>query len=282
MASNKPLAFSKRNKQDEFYTQLSDIEAEMVHYKDIFKGKTVYLNCDNAFHSNFFLYFSRNIKTFGIKKLFVNCLRSDGSGDFRSDESIEMLKQADIVVTNPPFSLFRDYMAQLFEYKKQFLILGSMNAITYKSVYPLIKDDKLWLGVNNGSKEFQVPDSYEAPNSKNIFERNGKKFVKMGNVLWLTNLDHDKRHQILELDDICPCDYLSYDNYDAINVDRVKDIPRSYMGYMGVPVSFLTKHNPDQFELIQFRKGDDGKDLRIRGKDKYHRIIIKRKINECR
>lgn len=216
----------------------------------------------------------------------------EGDGDFRSDECIELLKQADIVVTNPPFSLFREYIAQLFEYDKQFLIIGNMNAITYKEIFPLIKDNKLWLGVtmDGRNKWFQVPDSYPIrENVANSKIENGKKFLFVKGCLWFTNLDHGKRHQPLSLMTMAEnkkfnnkvkkseTAYQKYDNYDAIEVPYVDSIPTDYDGVMGVPISFLDKYNPEQFEIIKFRHGNDDKDLTINGKSPYFRILIRHK-----
>lgn len=199
-----------------------------------------------------------------------------GNGDFRSEECVELLKQADIVVTNPPFSLFREYLAQLVKYEKQFLIIGNQNAITYKEVFPLIKDNKLWLGLtmNSSNRWFQVPDSYE----KYHKIENGKKYAFVAGVVWWTNLNHNRRNEPLMLyKNYTPEEYPHYDNYDAINVNDVKDIPLNFDGVMGVPISFLHKYNPEQFEIIKFRKGDDEKDLSINGKCPYFRILIRKK-----
>lgn len=200
----------------------------------------------------------------------------NGNGDFRSEECIELLKQADIVVTNPPFSLFREYLAQLVKYEKQFLIIGNQNAITYKEVFPLIKDNKLWLGLtmNSSNRWFQVPDSYE----KYHKIEDGKKYAFVAGVVWWTNLNHNRRNEPLMLyKHYSPEEYPHYDNYDAINVNDVKDIPLDFNGVMGVPISFLHKYNPEQFEIIKFRKGDDEKDLSINGKCPYFRILIRKK-----
>lgn len=205
--------------------------------------------------------------------------RLEGDGDFRSDECIEFLKQADIVVTNPPFSLFREYLAQLIENDKRFLILGQQNAITYKEVFPLIAGDKMWLGVNNGGdKWFQVPDDYDIKTESRKKIVGGVQYFSMGSVNWFTNLDHSKRHEKLILyRRYTPREYPSYDNYDAINVSKVKDIPEDWDGAMGVPITFLDKYNPDQFEIVRFRKGDDGRDLSVGGKQPYFRILIRRR-----
>ena len=221
-------------------------------------------------------------------------------GDFRSKECVELLKQADIVVTNPPFSLFREYVAQLFEYDKKFLIIGNMNAITYKEFFPKIMENKTWLGptISSGDREFMVPESYPITAAGWRIDEYGRKYIRIKGIRWFTNLDHGKRHQELQLmtmaenkkfnkkviaSDVC---YKKYDNYDAIEVSFTDAIPSDYAGVMGVPISFLDKYNPDQFEIVAFRKGDDGKDLvvsveRERERERvvvqpYFRILIRR------
>ena len=286
---NKNLHSAKSNKKDEFYTQLADIENELKHYRHHFKGKTVFCNCDDPRVSNFFHYFSHRFESLGLKKLITTCYKNQdmdlfsthesekavmlvyegdkngdrvpnaeeigitelqGDGDFRSAESIALLKEADIVVTNPPFSLFREYVAQLMEYDKKFLIIGSMNSITYKEIFTLIKENKLWLGNGfaGGNAYFKTP--YEKEFASGVYnEETG--LVKFRNVNWFTNLDHAKRHEDLDLyKTYTPEEYPKYDNYDAINVDKTKDIPADYAGAMGVPITFLDKYNPDQFEII--------------------------------
>ena len=271
-SNNKNLHKAKKAKNDEFYTMLSDIEKELVHYKNHFKDKIIYCNCDDPRFSNFWNYFHLNFEHLGLKKLIsthynigcgtfkaVYCGGNDcdvsvydkydlieSNGDFRSDECIEILKESDIVVSNPPFSIAREYIACLMEYKKKFLIIGDMNWITYKEVFPLLKDNRIWLG-NCAVKEFVQPDGT---------------IKKFGNKLWFTNLDHKKRHEKLILyKKYNPEEYPKYDNYDAINVDKVTEIPVDYDGVMGVPITFLDKYNPEQFEIVEFRKGEDGKDL---------------------
>jgi hypothetical protein len=295
---NKSLHKANLAKNDEFYTQLTDIEKEMRHYKEHFKGKVVFLNCDDPEESNFWQYFFLNFKFLQLKKLIATHFgngrpsykleKVNGeiiktnlkqNGDFRSPECIEILKEADIVVTNPPFSLFREYVAKLMEYNKKFIILGNQNAISYKDIFKLIKENKMWLGVdNNGTKWFKVPDDYNIKTESRKKIENGKKFFSMGNILWFTNIDIKKRHEDLILyRKYNPKDYLKYDNCNAINVDKVTDIPEDYKGVIGVPITFLDKYNPDQFEIINFRKGDDDKDLIINGKYPYFRILIKNK-----
>ena len=186
----------------------------------------------------------------------------EGDGDFRSDECIMLLRQADIVVTNPPFSLFREYIGQLESYNKAYLIIGNMNAVTYKEIFPLIAQNRLWIGYNSGHFWFMVPDSYEEKKTDFKIDENGQKWRRMGNICWFTNLDIEKRHEDIPLfRAYTPEEYPRYDNYDAINVDKTVDIPCDYYGVMGVPITFLAKYNPDQFEIVAFRKGDDGKDL---------------------
>jgi hypothetical protein len=266
---NSNLSKAKKSKNDEFYTQLKDIEAELQHYTDHFKGKVVYCNCDTK-DSKFVEYFETLADYLQIKDLYFS------SQDFRSDISIELLKQSDIVVTNPPFSLFREYVAQLIEYDKKFLIIGNNNAITYKEVFKLIKEGNLWLGMNP-VKEFVRPDNT---------------IQKFGNICWFTNLEHNKRNEeIILYKTYNASDYPKYDNYDAIEVSKVKEIPIDYDGYMGVPITFLDKYNPNQFEIITGINGGSkrcdtlGNELStnntfitgINGKPKYYRIIIKRK-----
>ena len=294
MAKNENLHKAKSAKNDEFYTQLSDIEKEMVHYKQHFNGKTVYCNCDDARESNFFKYFSLNFEFLGLKKLITTGFKADGkgvaliyegdkngnrnpdseeitvkqlngNGDFRSAECVEFLKEADIVVTNPPFSLFREYIAQLMKYGKKFLVIGSQNAITYKEVFPLIKNNELWLGTKY-VKEFIQP--------------NGE-IKKFGNICWFTNLDHAKRNRPIDLYKHYSNEYKHYDNYDAIEVGKVCEIPMDYDGVMGVPITFLDKYCPDQFEIVGLDRYIDGnkfpnKRMFINGKEQYARILIKR------
>lgn len=315
---NETLNKAARAKKDEFYTQLSDIEAEMRHYKEHFRDKTVLCNCDDPFESNFFKYFALNFNYLGLKKLIATCYidspvagdqlslfdvvslpirPSDGkrpykieitevtdenkdgavdlsdveillknkrnlltllqgNGDFRSQECIELLKEADIVATNPPFSLFREYLAQLIEYRKYFVIIGSKNAITYKEIFPLIKENKIWLGNGfpNGNAYFKIPDEYSREWASGVYNpENG--LVKFRNVGWFTNLDIKKRHENLTLyKQYTPEEYPHYDNYDAIEVSKTAEIPYDYDGIMGVPITFLDKYNPEQFEILGITK----------------------------
>lgn len=343
--ANKNLQQAKKNKNDEFYTQLVDIEKELKHYKDYFKDKTVLCNCDDPRVSNFFHYFSYNFEFLGLKKLITTCYKNQnldlfsqndsekaiyliyegnkqngrvpdikdigikelkGDGDFRSPECIELLKQADIVVTNPPFSLFREYVAQLIEYDKKFIIIGNMNAITYKEIFKLIRDNKLWMGcsIHSGDREFQVPESYPLQASGFRVDESGNKYIRVKGVRWFTNIDYTQRHENIILykkyynseDDKNNPDYTNpefpkYDNYDAINVDKTANIPCDYDGVMGVPITFLDKYNPEQFEIIDcndIRRNDnvpiksyglvkDKEALLENGRTTYARILIRRK-----
>jgi hypothetical protein len=318
---NRTLHIAKASKKDEFYTQLSDIESELKHYKNHFKNKVVFCNCDDPRTSNFFNYFAYNFENLGLKKLITTCYKNqetdlffnneiekavfleykgdkngnkipdvdeigikplNGDGDFRSKESIELLKKSDIVVTNPPFSLFREYVDQLVKYDKKFLIIGNINAITYKEIFKLIKENNAWLGVNmgRGISGFIVPDDYELFGTEARIDENGNRIVATNNCLWLTNLDTFKRHEDIVLTKKYygnEIEYPKFDNYDAINVNKTQDIPMDYNGVMGVPITFLHKYNPEQFELIKFRKGNDDRDLSINGKCPYFRILIKNK-----
>lgn len=299
--NNSNLGAAKRAKNDEFYTQLTDIEKELRHYRKHFRGKTVLCNCDDPFESNFFKFFVLNFNRLGLKKLIATCYEGsavaeyrngkakpykavvttvhdttgdggvdmedvrnlfelgenelvelEGDGDFRSEECLALLDEADIVVTNPPFSLFREYVAVLMEHEKKFIVIGSQNAITYKEFFPLLKDDKVWLG---------------STHPKEFIQRDGT-IKKFGNICWFTNLDIKKRHEELILvkkyaghED----EYPKYDNYDAIEVSKVVDIPLDYAGVMGVPITFLDKHSPDQFEIVGFGSGSFGVEVGVKG-----------------
>ena len=324
---NNQLSAAKKAKNDEFYTRMPDIENELRHYSEHFKGRTVLCNCDDPYESNFFRYFALNFNHLGLKKLMATSycgspiagaeyqpslfgdepdapsrhaykaivthvedttgdggvdmldvknllgapgnevaeLHGDGeygAGDFRSRECLELLDEADIIVTNPPFSLFREYVATLMEHGKKFVILGNKNAITYKEIFPLLRDDKVWLGFTSPS-DFTVP---------------GKGTTKKVNGLcrWYTNLDITKRHEDLLLYlryKGHETGYPKYDNYDAIEVSKVADIPEDYYGVMGVPITFMDKYNPDQFDIVAFRKGDDGRDLVFTREREYNRTF---------
>ena len=312
MAGNKSLRKANKIKQDEFYTQLADIEKELKYYKKHFKGKVVFCNCDDPFESNFFKYFAMNFNYLGLKKLICTCYADSpisgeqlslfdlnyeiktkssknaykivitevndsngdgavdladveyllknkkntltvlkGDGDFRSDECVSLLKQSDIVVTNPPFSLFREYVEQLIRFNKKFLIIGNQNAITYQEIFGLLKSNQIWLGYKSGDMSFTVPSYYPEKATRFWIDETGQKWRSMGNICWFTNLDIAKRHEDLILyKHYTPEEYPKYDNYDAINVNKVVDIPCDYNKYMGVPITFLDKYNPEQFKII--------------------------------
>ena len=351
-SKNSALHEAKEAKADEFYTQLVDIEKELMHYTKEFEGKVVFCNCDDPYESNFFKYFAMNFNFLKLKKLICTCydgspvagtqldlfadsvsynnrhaykveiteipdlnndgavdlsdvetlLKSDrnvltllkGNGDFRSDECIELLKQSDIVVTNPPFSLFREYVAQLVEYGKKFIIIGNQNAITYKEIFPLIMNNELWLGpgFTNGNAYFRVPNKGTKEYAEGVFnDETG--LVKFRNCRWFTNLDYKERHEPLVLyKHYTPEEYPKYDNYNAINVDKVSDIPCDYFkdmgvpsggncnGIMGVPITFLDKYCPDQFTIVgldRYVKDNPryGHRFTINGKETYARILIR-------
>ncbi|KKQ51176.1 MAG: hypothetical protein UT40_C0025G0004 [Candidatus Woesebacteria bacterium GW2011_GWA1_39_21b] len=345
---NSNLHKAGREKKDEFYTQLTDIEKELRHYKDQFRNRVVYCNCDDPFESNFFKYFAANFNALGLKKLIATSYKPspiantqldlfgnikelstpkgrpkitankfiinevndidgngafdlhdiaeqlkanknnewtplEGEGDFRSAESIELLKQADIVVTNPPFSLFREYVAQLVEYNKKFLILGDQNAVTYKETFGFIKENKLWHGYDNGgTKWFQVPNDYDIETESRIKIENGTKFFSMGRIVWYTNLETTKRHEKIVLyKKYTPEEFPEYDNYKIINVDKVADIPMDYKGVMGVPITFIDKYSPAQFEILGIANSARWIGYKcftlINGRKIYNRILIKRK-----
>lgn len=328
--NNSNLGAAKRAKNDEFYTQLTDIEKELRHYREHFRGATVLCNCDDPFESNFFKFFVLNFKRLGLKKLIATCYEGSavaeyrngkakpykavvttvhdttgdggvdmedvrnlfelgenelvelkGNGDFRSEECLALLDEADIVVTNPPFSLFRKYVAVLMEHEKKFIVIGSQNAITYKEIFPILKDDDVWLG---------------STHPKEFIQRDGT-VKKFGNICWFTNLDIKKRHEELILVKKYAGhenEYPTYDNYDAIEVSKVANIPLDYDGVMGVPITFLDKYSPDQFEIlgmsasvkydrdivgIPFLGKADGRPL-LSGKNTYARILIRNKHPE--
>ena len=328
--ANKQLTGAKKAKKDEFYTQLADIEVELKHYREHFKGKTVLCNCDDPRMSNFFYYFVLNFHFLGLKKLITTCYKNqnpdlcseniseqavylvyegedigippnptiaglvrslEGDGDFRSKECIAFLEEADIVVTNPPFSLFREYVAQLIKYDKKFIIIGNINAVTYKEIFPLIQRDQVWLGpsIHSGDREFEIPSSYPLEAAGSRTDNEGRRYIRVKGVRWFTNLDFPQRHEELTLyKKYSPEGYPHYDNYDAINVDKVADIPCDYDGVMGVPITYLDKHNPDQFEILdandfiirdQAPKKPHGlikdKDGYVKGRIVYARILIR-------
>lgn len=328
MAANQTLQNAKQAQNDEFYTQISDIEKELRHYKEQFRGKVIFCNCDDPYESNFFKYFAMNFNFLGLKKLIATCYTGSpvagvqlslfdvvsfekkstdaknpykieitevmdenadgavdladvehllknkknaltllhGDGDFRSTESLELLKEADIVITNPPFSLFREYVAQLVEYGKKFIILGNQNAITYKEVFSLIKENLIWLGVDNGgTKWFRVPEHYDIKTESRIKVVNGIKYFSFGSIMWFTNLDHAKRHENITLyKHYAAEEYPHYDNYNAIEVSKVAEIPCDWDGLMGVPITFLDKFNPEQFEILGITDRQNSSGLRTK------------------
>lgn len=329
--TSRELSKARKQKKDEFYTQLSDIENELRHYKEHFRGKTVLCNCDDPRVSNFFHYFAFQFEALGLKRLITTCYKNQtpdlfsqhdceraislvydgdkngnrvpdpeeigihelqGDGDFRSAECIELLMQADIVVTNPPFSLFREYITQLFAFQKKLLILGNVNAITYKEVFPLIQENKLWLGasIHSGDREFGVPEDYPLESTGHRIDSQGRRFIRVKGVRWFTNLDYNERHEELILyKNYNPEDNPRYDNYDAIEVGKTGDIPMDYDGLMGVPITFLDKYNPAQFEIVgcsdngavpdqyklpHFKKHNEPF---INGQKVYKRIFIRRR-----
>ena len=308
---NGNLHRAKKEKNDEFYTQLVDIEKELSYYTDYFKGKVVYCNCDDYRISNFIVYFKENFEYLGLKRLISTNYgdawhyeydgdaetveKMNGNGDFRSEECVEFLKECDVVVTNPPFSIFREYVAQLMEYGKKFIVIGNQNAITYKEIFPYIKNNQLWWGksIHSGDRKFYVPNNYPLNASTCGIDEDGKRFVNVKGIRWWTNVEEVVCKEPLDL--ICkynPTDYPKYDNYDAIEVGKTKDIPCDYDGVMGVPITFLDKYCPKQFEIVDARdyayndkqkkkstyliKDADGS---INGKPTYARICIRRKLS---
>jgi hypothetical protein len=317
-AQNKNLNQAKANKKDEFYTQLSDIERELRHYKKHFKDKVVYCNCDDPRVSNFFHYFSYNFERLGLKKLVATCYKNQnmdlfsqndseqaiyleyngdnngnlvpdteeigivklkGDGDFRGRECVELLKKADIVVTNPPFSLFREYVSQLIEHDKKFVIVGHQNAIKYKEIFPLIRDNKLWLGYGfKGGAGHFINDHYEDYATASDRQEG---MIRVSGVHWFTNLEINKRHDDLILyKKYTPEEYPRYENFDAINVNVTKDIPVDYRRMMGVPITFMDKYNPDQFEIIGVGIANLGREIGIEpykpAHKKYRKEVQKR------
>ena len=338
--ANKDLNKAKAAKKDEFYTRLEDIELELKHYRPHFKGKTVLCNCDDPRCSNFFRYFTLNFEVLGLKKVIATCYKNqdvdlfsqhecekavyqiyegdknhnrkvddeeievkylEGDGDFRSKECVALLEEADIVVTNPPFSLFREFVSFLVQHNKKFLIIGSINAITCKEIFPLVKDNKLWLGasIHSGDREFQVPDDYPLQASGWRVDEDGKKYIRVKGVRWFSNLDYDERYEDIPLfRKYDPNDYPKYVNYDAIEVSKTADIPCDYDGLLGVPITFMDKYNPNQFEIIGFSldladmsvirerlgRNDGGPRFYIEKDGSlvrlYDRIVIRRKVEK--
>ena len=289
---NRDLSTAKNRKKDDFYTRIEDIEKEVRYYRPHFKGKVVLCNCDDPRCSNFFRYFTLNFELLGLKRVIATCYKNQstdlfsqssaeravyqiyegdkngnrkvddeeiavkylkGDGDFRSPECVELLKEADIVVTNPPFSWFREFVALLVKYDKKFLIIGNVNAIKYKEIFPLVVQNKIWLGasIHSGDREFQVPDDYPLEATTCRVDENGKKYIRVKGVRWFTNLEYEERHEDIPLfRKYSPKDYPRYINYDAIEVSKTADIPCDYDGVMGVPITFMDKYNPNQFEIV--------------------------------
>ena len=327
--SIKYLHNAKSQKNDEFYTILADVEKELRHYKKHFKNKIVLCNCDDPRVSSFFHYFSYNFEQLGLKKLITTCYKNQqmelfsehkseraiyleytgdknqnkvpdpeeigiknlkGDGDFRSKECIELLKQSDIVVTNPPFSLFREYVGQLMNYKKKFLIIGDWNPITYKEIFPLIKENKIWIGMNSNRQisGFMVPEHYDLHGTEAHIDEKGRRIVKSNRNCWFTNIDNARRQEELILyKKYDKTEFPTYDNYNAIEVSAVANIPKDYKGAMGVPITFMNKYNPDQFEIIgcSYSYGEPegyhirgkGFDVSVNGKIIYKRLFVKNK-----
>lgn len=313
--SNKNLHKAKKSKNDEFYTQLSDIEKELKHYKEHFRDKVIFCNCDDPEESHFWKYFSENFEFLGLKRLIathyetekpsykleiVADTNGDGrinkldtirtplmqNGDFRSPECIEILEESDIVVTNPPFSLFREYVAQLFEHDRKFIIVGHQNAITYKEIFNLIKENRIWLGYGFSGGAAHFINKYYEDYATAGDHREG--MIRVSGVNWFTNLEIQKRHEDLILyKKYSQEEYPKYDNYDAIEVSKTKDIPLDYVGAMGVPVTFMDKYNPDQFEIlgcsyvygepIGYHIEGKGFNVSISWKEVYKRLFIRNK-----
>ena len=291
MRNNSNLHKAKKARNDEFYTQYEDIEKEIQNYN--LEEKKIYLNCDDYRYSNFVKYFKDNFNTLKISYLTASNYDNGecaykyeydgleekitalkGNGDFRSEECVELLKEADVVITNPPFSLFREYIALLMKYDKKFIIIGNINAITYNDIFPLIKDNKLWLGCSlHGIKcSFIVPNEYDG---KNVYIKNGIRYGKV-NAVWFTNINHNKRNKPLDLYKKYSADeYTKYDNYDAIDCGKVIDIPIGYYGVIGVPITFIYKYCPEQFEIIGLGIANLGLSIGVRGYLPEHRYYRK-------
>lgn len=318
---NSNLQVAKKVKDDEFYTTYETIESEIVHYIPHFMGKTVLCNCDDPFESNFCRYFLKNFNILGLKRLICTCYSSgekgyildverfsdsvseisdeeiedylktadgirqlNGDGDFRSQECIGYLKVCDIVVTNPPFSLFKELVTEIMKYEKKFLIIGNQNALTYKEIFPLIQNNEVWTGYRFGEMKFRVPQNSKPRKYRYWVDETGQKWRSLGNAMWLTNLDNERRHEVIAMNKTYNVtDYPKYDNYDAINVKTIRDIPSDYYGIMGVPITIVNKYNSEQFEIVgEANHGSDNEfDLfkpTINGKEIFKRILIRRKV----
>ena len=294
MSNNRSLINAKKAKNNEFYTQLSDVEKELKHYEDFFNGKKILCNCNDDKWSAFFKYFSMNFEHLGLEQLVCvsynenghgkkytynsnmefNETELNGNGSFSSDECVELLKDCDVVVTNPPFSLFRDFVALLQQYEKKFLIIGNQNAVTYKEIFPYFKNNEMWYGlsIKSGDRAFYVPDNYELKASGCGIDNDGKRYIRVQGVRWFTNIPHGKQNQPLDLYKKYNAEeYPKFDNYNAINVNKTSDIPMDYDGVIGVPITFLDKYCTTQFEIV-------GKILCpiVNGKKVYYRILIKK------
>ena len=354
--TNRDFHSAVRNKKDEFYTQLGDIEKEMKYYREYLKDKIVLCNCDDPFESNFFKFFAMNFNSLGLKKLITTCYATspvtgsefdyflcanqqfsllpekssipvnnrkrpyrveiteikdengdgridladveyllknkkntlmllEGDGDFRSSECIEFLKQADVVITNPPFSLFREYVSQLIKFNKDFIIIGNQNSITYKEILPLIVSGKIWYGasIHSHGRDFRVPEDYPLRAYEYRTDEKGYKYINVKGVRWFTNVDYEQRHEEMILyKKYDPAQYPKYDNYDAIEVGKTADIPSDYYGLMGVPITYLDKYNQDQFEILGIDKdfSTDKSRFKLNGKTLYARLVIRRKVTE--
>lgn len=324
MVKNVSLTHARAAKEDEFYTQIGDIKKELQHYIPHFKHKHVFLNCDDPKNSAFWQYFTTNFEQLELKRLsaiyytenkdsyqwdiykdwstiklsaIFSIMTSTGksfpvyqtkltdNGDFRGPSSLAVLSSCDIVVTNPPFSLFRQFIKQLFDYQKDFLIIGNQNALTYKEIFIHLKAKEMWLGVNYGEMAFRVPNYYQSRQRRFWIDEFGQKWRSMGNICWFTTLDFEQRYQMLNLSKSYKAeDYPFYDNYQIINVNKVSEIPYNYPGIMGVPITFLHKFNPKQFDVLGLANptrylGQIECYTKINGKKIYHRVLIQKRKN---
>ena len=320
-SANANLHKAKNAKNDEFYTQLTDVSKEMMYYKEHFKDKIVFCNCDDPAWSAFWEYFHLNFAELGLKKLIStyydktkptykmeysggddNDIKAsvktplEGNGDFRNKECLDLLDECDIVVTNPPFSLFREYVAVLMEHKKKFIILGNMNALTYKEIFSLIRDNQLWYGasIHSGDRKFYVPDNYPLEAAGCGVDEDGKRYIRVKGVRWYTNMDYSGRHEELKLwKTYNESDFPKYENYDAINVNKYSEIPVDYNGVMGVPITILDFYCPEQFDILGISASWDETDIMkclklsethrhapiMNGKEVYRRIFIRKKAD---
>lgn len=299
MATNANLQYSRREKQDEFFTQYSTIEEELWFYKEHFKNKTIYCNCDNPKFSQFWAFFYNNFNKLKLKTLYstyisdspllyiydgesVTIQKINGNGSFDSPECLRLLEKADIICSNPPYSLFKNYMNLLLNKKKKFIILGNLNSATYTNIMPLITQRKIWLGVNSGHYWFKVPSWYEEKKTDFKIDKQGQKWRRMGNICWYTNLDIPEMHKNIHLSSKFSDKYPNCTNLDAIFIKYVAEIPDDYFGNMAVPITILPKLSPEQFELLGFdrelTKDNSRVKLLINGieKTQYARLIIRR------